>query len=221
MLRNLSAPKFFPDVISKPKGRRFQRLPLHVKEVAAFILSLRLHRILLRVAAAILQRIASAKVDVQAILCNRAAPHMQPLCRLHRSTRGSGGSVTFCLNIHLPLLPLANSPLGSRGTRMPTALCARGSMTLRRAKAAIMSLGRIDRSRIDTKSREKCFQYEYSQVFDSLRQTFPASAFYSASARRSSVRMMTSRRETCIWVIPSRCPAWVWVSPTRWRSRIS
>ena len=99
-------------------------------------LSLRLHRILLRTAAAILQRIASAKADVQAILCNRAAPLMQPLCRLHRSTRGSGGSVTFRLNIHLPLLPLANSPLGSRGTRMPTALCARGSMTLRRAKAA-------------------------------------------------------------------------------------
>ena len=52
----------------------------------------------------------------------------------HEGVRGE--SSVFRLNIHLPLLPSANSPLGRRGTRMPRRLCARGSMTLRRTKAA-------------------------------------------------------------------------------------
>ena len=38
-----------------------------------------------------------------------------------KEQEGVRGKAPFCLNIHLPLSPLANSPLGSRGTRMPPA----------------------------------------------------------------------------------------------------
>ena len=64
-------------------------------------------------------------------------PGVQPLTQARKEQAGVRGDARFRLNIHLPLSPLANSPLGRRGTRMPRRLCARGSMTLRRAKAAL------------------------------------------------------------------------------------
>ena len=71
--------------------------------------------------AAILQRIASALSGNSGNPLQPEPPH---ICSRYSDLIGAGGGpgeTPFCLNIHLPLSPLANSPLGSRGTRMPPA----------------------------------------------------------------------------------------------------
>ena len=57
---------------------------------------------------------------------NQSRQKKQPLAQPQKSRRGSGrGESPFLqLNIHLPLSPSANSPLGRRGTRMPRRLSA-------------------------------------------------------------------------------------------------
>ena len=72
----------------------------------------RLQRDLKRNDAAILQRIASALAEIQAILCNRAAPDAAATSPTQENRGGPGGSYFS----------------------FPRRLCARGSMTLRRAK---------------------------------------------------------------------------------------
>ena len=76
--------------------------------------------------AANLQRFASALAEIQSKPLQPEPPATAAAKRTtHREKRGDRGESTILhFNIHLPLSPLANSPLGSRGTRMPRRLCA-------------------------------------------------------------------------------------------------
>jgi len=57
--------------------------------------------------------------SIQASLRNQSRPECSRVPHSSNHARGSGGKAVFAFNIHLPLSPSANSPLGSRGTRMP------------------------------------------------------------------------------------------------------
>ena len=76
--------------------------------------------------AANLQRFASALAEIQSKPLQPEPPSTAAAKQTtHREKRGDRGESTILhFNIHLPLSPLANSPLGSRGTRMPRRLCA-------------------------------------------------------------------------------------------------
>ena len=76
--------------------------------------------------AANLQRFASALAEIQSKPLQPEPPSTAAAKQTtKREKRGDRGESTILhFNIHLPLSPLANSPLGSRGTRMPRRLCA-------------------------------------------------------------------------------------------------
>ena len=89
--------------------------------------------------AAILQRIPSALAEIQGILCNQSRPALQPLDQRHGDRRGSGGKSTLTFPRRLCAAFDARKRPPTRGTvarEKPQQLCARGSMPLRRAKAA-------------------------------------------------------------------------------------
>ena len=89
--------------------------------------------------AAILQRIPSALAEIQGILCNQSRPALQPLDQLHGDRRGSGGKSTLTFPRRLCAAFDARKRPPTRETvarEKPQQLCARGSMTLRRTKAA-------------------------------------------------------------------------------------
>ena len=130
----------WPHTVSQPRTYESLRLPISLYGTRAAILYFGRHRdkpgVGYTCSLQAMSCVSRALPDLHPA-ATRAAKHMQP----HTTTTpghegGRGGSSKLSLNIYLSLSPLANSPLGRRDKQMPPALCARGSMTLRRAKAA-------------------------------------------------------------------------------------